>query len=118
VGTWHLAAVHDAHERKAVVSTTSHVLLLDLHADGSARIGMCRRPEFDMAGEIECAPDAMRCSTGRYTFVKRELVVVDGDGRWSGRVNFVPSGFVWFTSVLGPTVTSASFDWRSDNTCQ
>lgn len=105
VGRWGMTVAYSPEHRRLAVSK---VLWVDLRADGTAALVSCPAPQFFEAHEVSCRTEPV-CLTGRYTIDGNNVELKVDSLSFSGRYDFIPGGWAWTSSYLGPAVTGMLF---------
>ena len=105
VGRWGMNVAYSPEHRRLAVSK---VLWMELRLDGTASLVSCPAPQFFEDHLVSCRTEPV-CLSGRYVVEGRDVTVRTGSMSWTGRYDFIPGGWAWTSSYLGPAVTGMLF---------
>lgn len=105
VGRWGMTVAFSPEHRRLAVAK---VMWVELRADSTAALVSCPAPQFFADHDVSCRTEPV-CLSGRYTIHGNTLALQLGSAAWSGRFDFIPGGWAWTSSYLGPAVTGMLF---------
>ena len=108
VGRWGMNVAYSPEHRRLDVTK---VLWMELRPDGSASVVACPAPQFFEDHAVSCRTEPV-CLDGRYAVDGHEVTVRAGSMKWTGRYDFIPGGWAWSSSYLGPAATGMLFHER------